>query len=205
MDRLEFCATTHSYRVDGKTIPSVTQVLSVLYSFSMVAPDVLEHARQRGVAVHRAVQLDIDDDLVEESVPAEIAGYLKAWRAFRADCGLTQADFGEPERPLYHPALRFAGTPDITLCMNKRWAVLDVKTAADLSPVWALQTAGYRELINVNTPKGEHLIEDRYSLRLRDNGTYKLDQFKDKNDWTTFLSFLTTHRWREANLKGTTA
>lgn len=197
-----FDAATHTYTLGEQVLPSVTQILQPLQDFSMIAPAVLEHARSRGVAVHKCVQLDINNDLDEASVAPEIAGYLKAWRAFRADCRITAADFGEPERPLFHPTLRFAGTPDIPLCMDKRWAILDIKTADALSPVWALQTAGYRELINVNTMKSAHLIEDRYSLRLRENRTYKLDQFKDRNDWTTFLAMLTAWRWRAANLQG---
>lgn len=197
---LSFNAELHEYRFTDVVVPSVTKILKPMSEdFSMIAPRVLEHARQRGVAVHACVQLDIKNDLVEESVVPEIAGYLKAWRRFRSECGIHEADFGEPERPLFHPALRYAGTPDVPLCLNKRWAVLDVKTADALSPAWALQTAAYRELINVNTLKGEHLIEDRYSLRLRDDGTYKLDQFKDRGDWAVFLAALTLDNWKRKN------
>ena len=197
-----FDEPSHTYTLGEQVLPSVTQILKPLSDFSMIPPAVLEHARARGVAVHRCVQLDINDDLVEESVAPEIAGYLVAWRQFREDCGITEADVGEPERPLFHPVLRYAGTPDVPLWINERWSVLDIKTADTWSPVWPLQLAAYRELLNVNTLKGEHLIEDRYSLRLRENGTYRLDQAKDRNDWSTFLAMLTVHRWRAANIKG---
>lgn len=197
---LTFNAERHEYHWDGVRVPSVTQILKLVGDdFSMIPPAVLEHARQRGVAVHKCVQLDIKDDLVEESVVPEIAGYLAAWRKFRSDCQITAAEVGEPERPLYHPTLRFAGTPDVPLFFSGRWAVLDIKTAEQASPTWPLQTAAYRELINVNTTKGEHLIEDRYSLRLRADGTYKLDQFKDRGDWGVFLSALTLTNWKRKN------
>lgn len=191
-----FDEPTHVYTLGEQVLPSVTQVLAPFYDFSMVSPAVLEHARSRGVAVHRCVQLDIKDDLVEESVAPELAGYLAAWRAFRSECRISAADFGEPERPLFHPIYRFAGTPDVPLFFSGRWAVLDIKTPDALDPAWALQTAAYKELLNANTPKGEHQIEDRYSLRLRENGTYRLDQFKDRADWTVFLSALTLHNWK---------
>ena len=197
---LTFDAERHEYRVDGVLLPSVTQVLKPLQDFSMIAPAVLEHARQRGIAVHIAVQLDICNDLVEESVAPELAGYLQAWRAFRHDSGIHEADFGDPEKPLYHPLYGFAGTPDVPFFFKKRWAVLDVKTADALSPVWGLQTAAYLELINANTPKGHHKVVDRYSLRLRENGTYRLEQHTDKNDWQVFLSCLTIHQWKGKNL-----
>lgn len=195
-----FDEPSHTYTLGEQVLPSVTQVLKLVSDdFSMVAPAVLERARLRGVAVHRCVQLDINDDLVEESVVPAIAGYLAAWRKFRTECQIKAADFGEPERPLFHPSLRFAGTPDVPLFFGGKWAVLDIKTAEQASPSWALQTAAYLELINANTKKGEHLIEDRYSLRLRENGTYKLDQFKDRGDWTVFLSALTIANWKRKN------
>ena len=194
---LTFDAAKHEYRVNGAVLPSVTQVLRDFYDFSMVAPDVLEYARQRGVAVHKAVQLDIDNDLDEASVAPEISGYLEAWRNFRSQCGLRQADFGEVERPMYHPTYKYAGTPDMTVCLYKRWTVLDVKATADLHPAVALQLAGYRELVNANTPKGQHKIEQRCALRLMDNGTYRLQSYTDKGDWSVFLAALTVHRFKE--------
>ena len=65
-----------------------------------------------------------------------------------------------------------------------------------------MQLAAYLELLNVNTPKLQHLIERRYSLRLGSDGKYRLDEFKDRNDFNAFLAFLTCHKWHEANLKG---
>lgn len=203
---LTFDEARHEYRWNGKVVPSVTQILKPCYDFSMVAPDVLERKRTIGVAVHRAVELDIADDLERDSLAPEIEGYFSAWRAFREAAGLHAADFGEVEVPLFNPRYGFAGTPDMAVFMSgEQWCVLDVKTAEDLHPAVALQTAAYKELLNENAPKGGHKIKNRFALRLRANGTYRLDRFSDPLDWTTFLSFLTTHRWREANLKGTTA
>lgn len=192
-----FDEPSHTYTLGAQVLPSVTQVLAPLVDFSMVPPAVLDRARQRGVAVHRCVQLDILDDLDEESVAPEIAGYLKAWRQFRTDCQITAADFGEPERPMYHKTYGYAGTPDVPLFLYKHWTVLDVKTAEAFSPVWPLQLAAYQELINANTPKGQHKIEHRYSLRLRENGTYRLDQATDRNDWGVFLAALTINQWQK--------
>lgn len=200
---LIFNAERHEYRVDGVVLPSVTQVLRSCYDFSMVAPDVLEHKRQIGTAVHVAIKLDIDNDLVEESVAPELRGYLAAWREFRADTGLTAAEFGECEKPMYHPTYGYAGTPDVTAHLNGRWSVIDAKCVDALHPAWALQLAGYQELVNANTKKGEYKIERRYSLRLMVDGKYRLDEWQDRNDWNVFLAMLAARRWCEANLRGT--
>lgn len=197
---LTFDAIKHEYRVDGAVLPSVTQVLASCYDFSMVAPDVLERKRQIGVATHRAIQLSLADDLDESSIRPEWEGYFRAWQAFRREARITA--FGAIEKPLYHPKLRYAGTPDVPLCLNGTWSVLDAKTADDTHPAWALQLAGYQELLNVNAAKGEPQIEKRFSLRLRENGTYRLDEFTDRRDFTTFLAALTVHRWKEEFANG---
>lgn len=193
---LRFDATTHTYTLGDAVLPSVTQVLRPLYDFSMVAPDVLERKRQIGTAVHKAIELDLAGDLDEASLSQDWAGYFKAWKAFMSDTGLTDADFGAIERPLHHPTYKFAGTPDLTLCMDRAWGVLDMKTTDDLHPAVALQTAAYRELENANTPKGQHKIERRYALCLRENRTYRLDEFKDRGDWSVFLAALTVFNWK---------
>jgi len=190
-----FDAASHTYTLGEEVLPSVTTVLRQFYDFSMVAPDVLERKRQIGVAVHKAIELDLAGDLDDASLAPDWAGYFGAWRKFMRETGLTDADFGAIERPLHHPTYKFAGTPDLTLCLDRAWGVLDMKTTYDLHPAVALQTAAYRELENANVKNGEHKIERRYALRLRENGTYRLDEFKDRGDWGVFLAALTVHNY----------
>ena len=201
---LTFDPVLHRYAIDGVVLPSVTQILQACgcYDFSMVPRDVLEHKREIGKALHLAVALDIDNDLVEESVHPEVLGYLRSWRSFRADLGLTDADFGYIEQPLAHHTYRFAGTPDMTLFMEKAWGVLDLHTAADLHPAWALQTAAYKELVNTNAKKGQSKVQRRWALRLAENGTYKLDEHQDRSDLAIFLAMYSVRQWCAANLKG---
>lgn len=195
--RLIFDAATHTYTVDGVVYPSVTQVLRPLYDFSMVGADVLEHKRQIGVATHLAIKLWLDEELEDASVVDPWAGYFRGWLKFWDEMGLTRADVGEAEKPLAHPAMRLAGTPDLPLFIAHGWAVVDVKTADNLHPAWALQTAAYQELINLNTAGHSHEIKRRYSLRLREDGTYRLDEHTNKGDWATFLSFYSVHRFMQ--------
>lgn len=194
---LHFEPVEHLYRLDGQVIPSVTQVLKPLYDFSMVAPEVLERKRLIGTAVHRAIELSIMGDLDESTIAPEWAGYLNGWKRFLDEARIHPADIGEPEKPLAHATYRFAGTPDIPICIERRWGVLDLKTAEALHPAWALQAAAYQELMNANTPKGQRRIEDRYTLQLRENGSYRLERYTDRNDFNVFLSLLTVKRWQE--------
>lgn len=203
---LVFDEATHTYTVDGVVVPSVTQILSgaCLYDFSMVAPDVLERKRQIGTAVHKAIELSLAGDLDEDWLPAAWAGYFRAWQKFVADTGITDADIGPGEGPMYHTGFRYAGTPDRQIYLDKRWAVLDLKTTAELHPAVGLQLAAYQELINdspANDMPHTLQIKDRYALQLKENGTYRLEQYKDKSDWQVFLSLLTVANWKRKNAK----
>ena len=60
-----FDEVAHAYFLDGKQLPSVTQLLKFVVSFDFVPPDVLEAKRQLGVAVHKACELLDEDDLDE--------------------------------------------------------------------------------------------------------------------------------------------
>jgi hypothetical protein len=186
----------HRYFLGEDELPSVTTVLRPLYDFSMIDPEVLERKRQIGEAVHKAVELSLAGDLDESSIDPVWAGYFAGWKQFVADTGVTDADIGEAEQPMFHPVYRFAGTPDMTIHLNRKWGVLDLKTTATLEPPVALQTAAYRELLNVNTDRSQHKLETRYALQLRENGTYRLEEYKDKGDWSVFLSLLTVANWK---------
>ena len=54
-----FDEATHTYLVDGEEVPSVTTILQPLSmrSYSAVNPSVLEYARNRGKAIHEAVEM----------------------------------------------------------------------------------------------------------------------------------------------------
>lgn len=197
---LAFESSTHTYTWRGRVVPSVTQILGPFYDWSMVDRDLLERKRDIGVAVHAAVELDLEDNLDEASLDPACAPYFAAWKRFRAEMGFSTADVGSVEERFYHPAIGYAGTPDLTVYMGGRWSVLDVKTAEALSPVWALQTAAYRELLNANTGQAQHKIEKRFSLRLLPDGTYRLNEHKNPGDFTVFLSALNCWKWRAANL-----
>lgn len=190
MTELRFDEAKHEYSVQGVRYPSVTQILSPLVDYSQVPRTVLERARQLGQAVHRMTELYDLDDLDMDDLADELRPYLTAWIKFRAETGFVPETI---EKRLYHPALRYAGTPDRSGLINRRRAVIDIKKMLYLGPVIGLQLAAYKELFEKN---GTH-IEDRYALGLRADGTYRLQPYTDKSDWPVFLSLLTTRNWKE--------
>ncbi|TAM15932.1 MAG: hypothetical protein EPN65_16595 [Pandoraea sp.] len=184
-----FDPKSHTYRIDGKEIPSVTSVLSPMIDYSMVPRDTLERARRLGQAVHRMTELYDLDDLDMDDLADELKPYLTAWIKFRAETGFVPETI---EKQMHHPSLRYAGTPDRSGLIKGRRAVIDIKKMATLGPVIGLQLAAYKEMFE----KGGTPIAERYALGLRPDGTYRLTPYTDPGDWPAFLALLTLRNWR---------
>ena len=111
MPPLEFNEERHEYRLDGKIVPSVTQILRPLMDFSGIPPDVLEHKRQIGTAVHKAIELDLLGELDETSVAPALAPYFGAWRDFKSEFGVK--DGTTTEYRVCSKIHGYAGTVDL--------------------------------------------------------------------------------------------
>jgi hypothetical protein len=83
---------SHTYLVDGKPTPSVTQVLPSHWHF--VDPDELRIAGERGRHVHLACELHCKGELDEASLDPELVPYLDGWKNFISDTGFV-AQFTE--------------------------------------------------------------------------------------------------------------
>lgn len=189
---LIFDESKHEYRVNGRVIPSVTQVLQPLVDYSKVPRDVLERAQLLGQAVHRATELHDNDDLDMATLSEELVPYLDAWKRFRQECDFQPITV---EEKLHHPSLGYAGTSDRTGYVRGRKAVLDIKKMISLGPVIGIQLAAYQAMHNL---RGDS-ITDRYALGLRADSTYRLEPYTDANDFAVFVSLLTVRNWRIRN------
>jgi hypothetical protein len=194
--QFHFDAESHTYTVDGTRLPSVTQLLKpIAPDFSMVPPDVLEAKRALGVVVHEACQYDDEDDLDDESVPQQVEPYLAAWRKFKAETG---ALILMNEQKMFHPVLRYAGTVDRLATIRGDVWMLDIKTSADPYPSYGAQLSGYVELHRANYGDARGPLR-RATVHLRDDGTYRLHEFKNPNDSAAFMACLSLYQWKEMN------
>lgn len=164
---LEFNAETHTYRMAGRVLPSVTQVVGAILPGWRAS----EFFLQRGRALHHACALHDRGILDESTVAEEIAPRLRAWRKFLADSG---AEIPNPKKdyieiPRGHGLYGYAGTADRLLCHNGHWVVCDLKSTN--SPQVIVQLGGYALLLGA----GETGIKCTrgVSVELRDNGDYR--------------------------------
>lgn len=190
-ETVEFDAATHTYRQAGLVVPSVTEILRPLTDFGRIPPEVLAAKADLGTRVHLACQLHDEDDLDEASVEPDVAPYLAGYRKFLAE---TRAQVVLNEQIVFHAGFNYCGTLDRVMQMDRlRWLV-DLKTCFTTPMSAGPQTAAYMRALDVP----EHsLVHRRAALRLRPDGTYRLDPLDNANDWSTFLACLTLRSFKE--------
>jgi hypothetical protein len=204
MAMLTFDEATHTYRVNGSIVPSVTQVIPSDYSH--VHPRVLEKARQRGHAVHKATELYDKGTLDFATLDPQIEPYLVAWDKFKLDYEF-ESDPYDVERRVYHPVDRYACTGDRPRCYirppgcghDKRLAVVEVKSIAKMDLNVGLQTAGQQRAENYRArAMGIPETVDRWGVQLKSDGTYRAHHYEDKRHERVFLAYLLTVQWELA-------
>ena len=191
-DGIVFLSEPHTYLIKGKPVPSVTQVIEAAglgLDFSLVPPDVLKMAQSRGNAVHVAAALWDAGELDWSTVDPRIEAYVRAYVEFRRMLPIKTVVVEKRMATgymKYNDSIWFAGTPDLIGFINGRRSVIDLKTGQNADA--GIQTAGYAILWN-----SEHKTEpihDRYALRLRKDGSYKLIEEADPDDAPAFLDAL---------------
>jgi len=162
--------------------PSVTRVLSPWADFSAIRPDVLEHAAERGTAVHVAIATYCQG-LWVPALAAERQGYFDSFRRW---FDRYVRDVGNVEQDLTDTEYGFHGHPDAYLRINGSddGCLIDWKTPATVSLSWRPQTAAYRHLTGADR---------NMAIRLKANGGMPIvDDFSStyEQDFALFLNAL---------------
>lgn len=188
---LKFDAEAHEYTLDGRRLPSVTEVLSIVHDFSMVPKDMLAAAAEFGQHVHIACDLHDRGELDWDRVDPSLVPYVSAWRDFLIESGAVVI---ASEMRVYHATLGYAGSPDKVLAWGGRYVIPDIKSTAVVPYLVGSQTAAYAKAWN-STNEGREPA--RYCIHLKPDGKYKAHARRDPADWSNFLSCLNTYKLRE--------
>lgn len=201
MSVIEFDEAKHQYKVDGKVVPSVTEILEHITAvgYGKVNPSILEEAKERGTAVHEMTE-NTDLGFEPEYVDPFIEGYIVAYLRFLNDYDV---EWDYIEHRFYEPLRGFCGTADRVGKLDGHPCVLDIKTAsspsADQKIAVCCQTAAY------NAGLGD-VGYDRYALYLHSDGSYDLfncadyEEERDFSGWEMFKELCNLHK-RLADIK----
>jgi len=173
----------HVYRVAGRVVPGVTGIIKACGLMDLTWAT--DYARDRGTAVHRAVELYEQGDLDIDTLDPKLALYLAAWVGFRMDTGYRSTT---QEQIVHNKTYNYAGTLDQTGTIDGKTCLIDIKTGV-FQHWWAIQTSSYNAVAK---------CKRRLSLELHGDGKYKIIEHTDKRDWPRFLACLTVAGMKEA-------
>lgn len=180
LEGVAYDRTTRRHRLDGRPVPSVTQVLDRLepQRFAHVPPAVRTHSADIGTAVHAAALLQ----LAAPDAPA-VQARVAAWQWFcqtrRVEPLLSEAlvcsrDLGLP------PARRrpYVGKLDVLCLVDRRLLVLlDLKTGA--AGLARLQTLAYLDALYQQYPALLAVALERWAVLVDAAGRYRVHAFRD--------------------------
>jgi len=156
----------------AEPLPRVTHILQAVGlgpDLSMVPPDVLARAQERGTAVHKLIEAAVYGYLDEADVTLDIAGYLDAFRKFVAESG---AQHIVSEFEVRHDVWNYVGHPDGLYWLLKQRVIIDFKTG--VSDGVEYQLVAYIDAWNSEHPTEQ--VTAGASVDLRDDGSYRFNE-----------------------------
>lgn len=188
MLKIDFKSDSHEYFINGKKVPSVTQVLSLAGEFKYVNKDVLERAAKFGTAVHKATELYDQNNLNLDNLDPALMPYLQAWKKF-----LNETNFKilEIEKIVGSNRMGYAGTIDRIGYIGDDLTLLDIKTTTTIARTVPLQLGAYAAAWNENNP---NFIKKRICVQLKPL-KYIIKPYTNILDYQMFCNFLTVYKW----------
>jgi hypothetical protein len=195
---LQFDKVSHTYRVDGRLVPSVTQVLDPLLELDGVPRDVLEAARIFGQHVHEACHLLVRGELDWSRLSPALVPYIEGARNFLRECGIVVIA-SELALSGCDAGVASAGTLDFAGILPREdiESIFDWKSTSAVPRTVGPQTAAYERFYRAKRGGRQR---KRFCVQLRDDRTYRLIPLTDPADWNIFLSALNLHHWRHKNV-----
>ncbi len=179
---IKFVEKDHTYWLNGNRVPNVTTILG---NVGLVDDEwFTEESCERGNYIHAASIFVDDDDLDWKIVPDDYFNYLLAYKKFLKE---VKPEWEASEEIVFNATYNYVGTLDRRGPVFGRKAIVDLKSGGKL-PWHRLQVAAYAACFDEP--------HDRYSLYLRRNGSYKLEQYKDRNDIKIFRGSLALSNWK---------
>lgn len=191
--KVDFDEPTHTYKIDGKVVPSVTQCLQLLDPYASVDRAVLEAAAAFGQSGHTAMALLVRGRLSWKSLDRALVPYIEAgaeWlKHAQADMLITSN-----ERIVAHELLGYAGTLDLTAVDDRSNYIIEFKFTSALSLTVGPQTAAYEHAIRASSENG--IRHWRRLCVTISAGKYSVDEMTNPGDWPMFVSCLNITKWK---------
>ena len=167
----------------------VTEAMSPFMDFSMIRPEVLEYASERGTRIHSVISRILQDEWVPKC-DEDIQGYIQSFRLFKNNIFKTIFTEKTFEDELYG----LTGTLDFGGYLKDRpkdFTIIDWKSPVLSSPTWQGQLSAYKYLASKYKPKriGSLQLDPK-------GGPGKMNWYKDSaRVWEAYLCALHAYRF----------
>ena len=173
-------------------LPSVTTVLSPFSDFSMIRPEVLKLASERGTRVHAACAIYTKGLWADSAL---YPGDGPFFDSFLNWVVISDVEFVSVEEEFADPHLGYMGHPDAIVRYpgDQGLTIIDYKTPMSISRTWYPQIAAYAHLAR----KHGHDVRRGLAVRLRTNGGPAIVTEIDFNGepWAAFMNALGAYRY----------
>ena len=169
MEKFEFNDQTHTYKLNGKIIPSVTQIINeVLFynKYSSVSEDTLELAKKKGSLIHKEI---------EDYIKTGSTGFTTELESFINIVNDKKLEHMKSEVKVHNEEI--AGTIDIVCKIGDKNVIIDTKTTSEFDKEyvsWQLSMYAYIIETYYNIP-----VNELYGMWLRDD-KYKFVKVEKK-------------------------
>lgn len=167
LPELTFEEASHTYRLDGFIIPSVTTLMKPLSEayYGGIDVKVLGRAADRGSAVHSAIDTYVRYGIVD--IEPELEGYFEAFMSWAKDFDVKPY---ATETRTYNRALLYAGTVDMSCSERGVDTLADFKTTVGFSSMLCgVQLEAYDRAQQSHGVK----YHNRVIIQLKKDGTYR--------------------------------
>ncbi len=182
MKGLIFEEGTHTYKLNGVVIPSVSTVMKPLKNelYKNIEDSTLVNAAKKGTIVHNAIENYIKFGIVD--IPPEHQGYFDGFLEF---WNKRNPQVVGSEIRVYHKLLGYGGTIDLLAYIGDKLTLIDYKTTYAVDDMTCgVQLEGYSQALASHGIK----VDEKMILHLVKDGKYKsvIYPANDSQRWRVF-------------------
>lgn len=170
----------HSYQLDGRPVPSVTEIVGLLTAkkYGDTNAAMMAQAQRRGTAVHELCEaIDCGVDPEDLDIEPELVGYVNAYLAFLRDW---RPEWTWIEKPVH--TLDYAGRIDRVGVIAGQTAIVDFKTTGTMDRLSRLallfQLFFYRDAYMFSVYRDGKAPSLLMGVQLKKDGTYTVHDTK---------------------------
>jgi len=177
---LEYDPEKHIYTINGRRVPSVTQIVDMVTDRYIARTPLIEQAALRGTLIHELTAAYDWGDLRDDDLDADSYPYLQAYASF---CNDYHPDWKYIELALGNRTNgSFAGTVDRIGSIDGELRVVDIKTTQNFDRTAKLavllQLSGYFALCISNGIRPSYQ-NSGLAVQLKSDGTYRVHTMPD--------------------------